>query len=80
MGRDRDPLDYATPRRAPSARAGPAVRGVGVLLLVGGILWAFMGTAGVDDRVQILTGWVIAGKGLLVAVLGQILHVAERRR
>jgi hypothetical protein len=56
------------------------VRGLGLILLVGGIAWAFMGTAGLDNSTQIYTGCIIAGVGLLVGILGQILHAIETRR
>lgn len=80
MERDHDLLDYATPRREPSTPMGSLVRGLGLLLLVGGIVWALLGTAGVDNTTQISTGCAIAGFGLLVAILGQILHALETRR
>jgi hypothetical protein len=80
MERDRKPLEYATPGREPSVPFGTLVRGFGLLLLAGGIVWAALGTVGLDNRTQIFTGWMMIGFGLLVAILGQILHAVETRR
>jgi hypothetical protein len=80
MEHDRDPVDYAMPRREPSVPMGSFARGLGLLILVGGVVWAFLGTAGLDNQTQILIGCAVAGLGLLVATLGQILHAVETRR
>jgi hypothetical protein len=76
----KQPLEYATPRREPSVPFGPLVRGFGLLLVLAGIVWAALGTVGLDNRTQILTGWVIIGFGVIVGILGQILHAVETRR
>jgi hypothetical protein len=80
MKRDGDPLDYATPRREPSVPMGAAVSWLGGLMLIGGIIWSLLGTAGLDNTTQIRTGCAIAAVGLIVAILGQILHAVETRR
>lgn len=80
MEPDRDVLEYATPRRDASARTGAWVRGLGLLLLVGGIACAFLGTVGIDNHTQILAGCAVAAAGLIVALLGQILRAVETRR
>ena len=80
MEHDGQHLGYATPSREPSVPLGKFVRALGLLLLAGGIVYAALGTVGVDRGGQILLGCAIAGFGLLVALLGQILHAVETRR
>ncbi len=73
------PLEYATLSPKP-AGLGSLLRGFSLLVTAGGIVTAFLGTAGVDDREQIVTGCFIAGFGFTWAILGQILHVIETKR
>ena len=82
MEGDREPLDEATPHPKASVPMGSLVRGLGLLLLAGGIAYAALGKFAYNytNSTQILTGWVICGFGLLVAILGQILHAVETRR
>jgi hypothetical protein len=81
MELDRDPLAYATPHREPSAPpVGTWVRGLGLLPLLGGIVCVALAFPGVDNWTQVLTGCGIASFGLLVIILGQILHAVETRR
>lgn len=80
MGSSRETSDRTTPQLERADNWGPSVRGLGLLLLVGGLVWAAVGTIGMDRGTQIFAGCAVAGLGLLVAILGQILHTVETRR
>jgi hypothetical protein len=75
------PLDYRGPggERADEPTWGGFIRNASLLGVIGGVVTAFAGTAGPDDEEQILIGCGIAAFALTWAILGQILHLLERR-
>jgi hypothetical protein len=72
-------LNYATPASDAPIRWSGFVKGIGALTALAGVITAFAGTAGVDDKVQIMTGCLIAGFGITWTILGQILKSVEGR-
>lgn len=74
------PLDYRTPYPKPQAGVGKLLRGASLLLTVGGVIAAFAGTVGPDNKQQMWIGCLIAAFGFTWAALGHILHVLETPR
>jgi hypothetical protein len=73
-------LNYATPTEESPRRLGWLVRGVGALVAIGGVITAIAGTVGLDDKWQILTGFLIAGFGVTWAIMGEVLRIVETPR
>jgi hypothetical protein len=73
-------LNYATAGSEQPVRLGGFVKGFGALVAIAGVITAFAGTAGVDDKWQIMIGCLIVCFGVTWAILGQILRIVEDRR
>jgi hypothetical protein len=72
-------LDYESPPPAPMATTSEfAVRALGsITAIIGLIIW-FSAYHGVDDRDQILLGIVITGFGITWWIMGVILRALDR--
>jgi hypothetical protein len=72
-------LDYQTPEPQPTATVSEFIlRALGsITAIIGLIIW-FSGYAGVDDRIQILTGIVITGFGITWWIMGVLLRALDR--